>query len=1164
MAGDVFFSYRSRDAQVVDRLYAGLRTVGGFDQWQLWRDRNSLVAGKEWFTQIDSASSRARVLIAVIGSAWKPRDTKDDWVSRELKAAFAQKMHVLPLLVDKATLPRPEDLPEELAPLCGIQYLKIEALPTDSNCYALTDALRRRGVRPARNTDPWHGVPIETPSIDLPGEASFRVVLVTGKPGSGRSAVLRHFRDRLRARAPEGEGASNGSRSLVGWHAPLRTSTGHECAVLHDWLPDIFQDVSREDLQVLGEALLASGIVEAPTHLVPLAALAVRFDLDLRLGVVTRVGRRQAEARGGRLPRAPGATLLNAAGRLPLALAAKVLGDLGSPAGSRVIPLVLIVDDFDFADARSREFVRELVRSRLAANGHGQDRPLTLVLNTEDADRTETFLGLRGDAGLVERVVTGGTTKEEQRAQLEGFARQCLLGGPGPGSPETEPLLKSLTSVCRSPFEIEVVLRHLHRQGKVIKSKRGEWVASADLAPDTLRTQALDQTIGLWLEPAMQQILETGALVGMSFVADFADTTVNGQSAGDLPRGEKTLWQQIRESDQDEVIVRCRVVDGREVITFTSALWRQHLRDRADDRALMERRIEALAERYAAEAKAGDRYDDWVTTASLAAQVGAHEEAGRAYLNAARLARQQLSVDIAADRYLDARDSFSLAAATDDATIRARALTAMAFASLQAVGLRMRSTWDSRVDPKELEKVGQIISEIRGAVDLMPSPPSLGRIETLALDLTDSYLSDADKLAARRHSLAAHWGILRGRLKLLDDAGADLSGSVARPGASARPEDALRVAREAEWLFAGALRDAEQGLGGPVRRHLVILSATGMAQALALKAKVLAKRETTALGQTVSPARENVVSNALFHACRALLLLGRWRGAFTDPLSVSDIQAAEAQLHDCLLELGVSRGAKHHVRPGRAVGPKGVAELTEAWARALAPGRYRHMREVGAIAARLACPMLPLVEESVELHWEEDIRIMAFAHDLFRDVEPTRILALFRELDMPSMKLGGDGSRPLEQSESEDWIQPAEWTIPILLHGRLAAVFLDFVLDASSRLGTDRFSQIKTALATHTVGKRDAPPLARLLVVADTLHVTSRANESEESDIGERGDTWHYRIETACAADPSLVKAYRLCIEARIEDLHQTGVTPAEETLQILVDDAGFHIGDSG
>src|SRR5262249_59836915 len=143
------------------------------------------------------------------------------------------------------------------------------------------------------------------------------------------------------------------------------------------------------------------------------------------------------------VPRPPGDTLLDAAGRLPLALAAKVLGELGSPVGLPVMPLVLMVDDFDLADARSRDFVRELARSRVAANGHGQDRPLTLVLNTEDADQTETFLGLRG-AGRLERVVTGGTTKEGQRRQLEGVARPGLLRGRGNTAPPPVPLPNTL------------------------------------------------------------------------------------------------------------------------------------------------------------------------------------------------------------------------------------------------------------------------------------------------------------------------------------------------------------------------------------------------------------------------------------------------------------------------------------------------------------------------------------------------------------------------------------------------------------------------------------------------------------------------------------------------------------------------------------------------
>src|SRR5262249_24866616 len=153
------------------------------------------------------------------------------------------------------------------------------------------------------------------------------------------------------------------------------------------------------------------------------------------------------------------------------ALAAKVFGDLGSPAELPSMPLVLIVDDFDFADARSRDFVRELVRSQRAAYGHAQDRALTLVLNTEDADRTEVFLGLRGVASRPERVVTGGTTAEDQKAHLQKVAQRCVLGAEAaPVSAETQSLLR-LLEVCQSPFEVEVVLRYLYRQGKVTKSE---------------------------------------------------------------------------------------------------------------------------------------------------------------------------------------------------------------------------------------------------------------------------------------------------------------------------------------------------------------------------------------------------------------------------------------------------------------------------------------------------------------------------------------------------------------------------------------------------------------------------------------------------------------------------------------------------------------------
>ena len=237
--------------------------------------------------------------------------------------------------------------------------------------------------------------------------------------------------------------------------------------------------------------------------------------------------------------------------------------------------------------------------------------------------------------------------------------------------------------------------------------------------------------------------------------------------------------------------------------------------------------------------------------------------------------------------------------------------------------------------------------------------------------------------------------------------------------------------------------------------------------------------------------------------------------------------------------LGSARDVVLDARPGGDLGIPSVADLTEAWARALAPQKYRHMRRVRAIAATLARAMRPHLKAGESL-WDEDIRIAAMAHDLFRDVEPSRVLALFRELDMPGLRMDGEHGQPSADTAPTDWIQPTEWTIPILLHGRLAAVFRDFVLDASSRLGAERFSQIKLALATHTVGMRDAPPLSRLLVVADTLHVTSRNVEP-----GGGSGAWHHRLEQSCREDPSLAAAYDLCIRARVATIHDPAVVRA-------------------
>jgi HD superfamily phosphohydrolase YqeK len=1097
MAGDIFISYRSSEAAAVGQLYDGLIRVGGFDSWQLWRDRVSLVAGKEWFTQIDAATRGARILIAIIGAEWRPKDIKGDWVTRELTEAFAVGIPVIPVLLGDASMPARDDLPHDLAPLPDMQALTVSNPPVTANFYELARACRRNGVKPARVTDPWSDarkfVDIDPVCKSLRRAIAHRgVVLLTGPPGSGRSQVLR----KIVAEPPK--------KTFVGLHEPFHSSVRKDCAVLHDWLTSIFQR-AREDPSLektLWAILLKSGLSHAAPEMVPLPVLSAGLPLDERLGL-TGSALSLDLGSPGRLD-----------GALPFDRAARLICDLANSAGR----LVLLVDDFDFADAKSRDFIWELARWQRRLDD-GQPSPFVLVLSTEDVAMTQDFLGVSLRQGPV-----------KTSSDLDSFAKLCVSGLHESTSMKVaeKDLATLLTKACKASFEVEILLRHLYRRGQVVPSREGGWklAGGRNGSPRLSLDEALDGAISDAVEPAMQQVLETGALVGMSFVASHADVATHGRDNPAPDQGDKSAWQQIMESDQDEVVVRCRTIDGREIITFTSAVWRRHLAARADPQ-LREKRTRALAARYAAEA--GDRYGDWVTAGEFAARCGANDDAGRAYLTAARLGREQLSIDVAALRYRDAMSCYSLvAAATDDPAARAKALLVVAFASLQAMSLRMRAASMRSTPPdieelrKELKLIARsVLPEIRHAAGRLPSAQVITQIESLALDLTDNYLCDADRLMVRCHSLAAHWAILSGQLMLIE-----------------RPAEQRKI----EWRFAEALRDAEQGLAGSVRRYLVVLAETGTTEALRIKADELVNHG----GGPENEALSKVVARALFHASRALLLLERWRDLPDGPVSRFDIARARARLHDSVAALGRTRQLCLPLEPGPGGLLTPLADLTCQWSAALAPRRQGHMRRVAARASELVAAM---TADARALCPDEDIKTMSYAHDLFRDVEPSRLLALFRELELPGRVPTNGGVRasaaPAGDGEPTSWIGCTEWTIPILLHGRLAAVFLDLVLDARTRLGSDRFAPIERALGSHTTGEKDAPPLSRLLVVADTLEVMSR-DEFDGKPSCEFAD-----IEASLHTDPDLNEAYGLAIKARLRHLDRIGTTPADRTIAL-------------
>jgi hypothetical protein len=132
MAG-IFVSYRQADANAwAISLRDDLTEVFGADQ--VFLDKDTLHAGN-WRAQIQRALDRCKVMLVVIGPRWltiadehnRPRiHLADDVHHEEIALALARSdVTVIPVLVDEASMPSAEQLPQDLRKLCDQQARKI-------------------------------------------------------------------------------------------------------------------------------------------------------------------------------------------------------------------------------------------------------------------------------------------------------------------------------------------------------------------------------------------------------------------------------------------------------------------------------------------------------------------------------------------------------------------------------------------------------------------------------------------------------------------------------------------------------------------------------------------------------------------------------------------------------------------------------------------------------------------------------------------------------------------------------------------------------------------------------------------------------------------------------------------------------------------------------
>ena len=161
----IFISYRERDSKAW-ALNLRDRLVEEFGEDRVFLDKDTLRAGK-WKDQIERALGDCNIVLVVIGRGWldakddegRQRLMSDDDVHRrEIALALARaEVTVVPVLVDGATMPKGEELPENIRDLIQQQSRAISdnAAHRKVDLDALSADIRRVGrFEPKRQSTP--------------------------------------------------------------------------------------------------------------------------------------------------------------------------------------------------------------------------------------------------------------------------------------------------------------------------------------------------------------------------------------------------------------------------------------------------------------------------------------------------------------------------------------------------------------------------------------------------------------------------------------------------------------------------------------------------------------------------------------------------------------------------------------------------------------------------------------------------------------------------------------------------------------------------------------------------------------------------------------------------------------------------------------------------
>lgn len=131
-ANGVFISYRRGETSGQARaLHDRLGDRFGTDR--VFMDVDSIDPGADFVEKIEEAIGSSAVVLVLIGRDWVSRrsgerlfDDPTDFVRMETDTALRSGVPVVPILVERAPMPEPEELPEEIRPITRRSALELE------------------------------------------------------------------------------------------------------------------------------------------------------------------------------------------------------------------------------------------------------------------------------------------------------------------------------------------------------------------------------------------------------------------------------------------------------------------------------------------------------------------------------------------------------------------------------------------------------------------------------------------------------------------------------------------------------------------------------------------------------------------------------------------------------------------------------------------------------------------------------------------------------------------------------------------------------------------------------------------------------------------------------------------------------------------------------